>query len=238
MSVVVAIDGPAASGKTTTARMVAGRLDYVHLDTGAMYRAVTLACLDREVAPEVSPALRELLNGLQVRFESAGQGQRTLLNGEDVTEAIRSLEVSRQVSAYSALGEVRSRLVRLQRRIGERHDVVCEGRDIGTIVFPAARFKFYLVADLETRARRRYDELRARGLQPSRENILEELRARDRDDSTRALSPLLKAEDAMTVDTTDLTIAEQADRVAGLVEAALRRDADIRNNKEEEARHE
>ncbi len=234
----MAIDGPAASGKTTTARMVAGRLDYVHLDTGAMYRAVTLACLDREVAPEVSPALRELLNGLQVRFESAGQGQRTLLNGEDVTEAIRSLEVSRQVSAYSALGEVRSRLVRLQRRIGERHDVVCEGRDIGTIVFPAARFKFYLVADLETRARRRYDELRARGLQPSRENILEELRARDRDDSTRALSPLLKAEDAMTVDTTDLTIAEQADRVAGLVEAALRRDADIRNNKEEEARHE
>ena len=234
----MAIDGPAASGKTTTARLVAGRLDYVHLDTGAMYRAVTLACLERGLAPEDTPALQELLGSLRVRFESAGQGQRTLLNGEDVTEAIRSPEVSRKVSAYSALGEVRSRLVRLQRRIGGQHDVVCEGRDIGTIVFPTARFKFYLVADLEVRARRRYDELLARGLQPSRADILEELQARDRHDSTRALSPLLKAEDAMTVDTTDLTITEQADRVAGFVEAALRRDADIRNIKEEAARHE
>lgn len=218
---MVAIDGPAASGKSTTARLVAQRLGFIHLDTGAMYRAVTLACQEKGQPPQESSEMADLLASLDVRFQASGGGQqRTLLNGRDMTEAIRRPEVTRQVSAYSALAMVRKRMVRLQRQIGAEHHVVCEGRDIGTRVFPDARFKFYLVADLEVRARRRREELRAQGLNPSLRHIVEELRQRDREDSTRELSPLQKAKDAVTVDTTDLTIPAQVNFIVTLVKAA------------------
>ncbi len=221
MTTVVAIDGPAASGKSTTARLAARRLGYIHLDTGAMYRAVTLACQERRLPPRESPELAELLTSLDVRFQTSGENQqRTLLNGRDVTDTIRTPEVTRQVSAYSSLGMVRERMVNLQRRIGAKRNVVCEGRDIGTRVFPDARFKFYLVADLEERAKRRCDELRARGLNPSLEHVVEELRQRDREDSTRELSPLQKAGDATVVDTTNLTIPAQVDFIVTLVKDA------------------
>ncbi len=220
MKTVVAIDGPAASGKSTTARLVAQRLGFMHLDTGAMYRAVTLACLEERLPPEESPEMAGLLNSLSVQFTSEQGGpQHTLLNGRDVTEALRRPEVTRKVSAYSALAPVRERMVRLQREIGSEHDVVCEGRDIGTRVFPEARYKFFLVADLEVRAGRRLKELQAGGHTPSLSQIGEELRDRDREDSTRALSPLQKAEDAVTVDTTNLTIPAQVDFIAYHVEA-------------------
>ena len=221
MTTVVAIDGPAASGKSTTARLAARRLGYIHLDTGAMYRAVTLACQERRLPPRESPELAELLTSLDARFQTSGENQqRTLLNGRDVTDTIRTPEVTRQVSAYSSLGMVRERMVNLQRRIGAKRNVVCEGRDIGTRVFPDARFKFYLVADLEERAKRRCDELRARGLNPSLEHVVEELRQRDREDSTRELSPLQKAGDATVVDTTNLTIPAQVDFIVTLVKDA------------------
>lgn len=221
MTTVVAIDGPAASGKSTTARLAARRLGFIHLDTGAMYRAVSIACREKRLPPKESSEMADLLASLDVRFQASGGGrQRTLLNGRDVTEAIRHPEVTRRVSAYSALAMVRERMVRLQRQIGAEHDVVCEGRDIGTRVFPDARFKFYLVADLEVRAKRRREELRAQGLNPSLRHIVEELRQRDREDSTRELSPLQKAEDAVTVDTTDLTIPAQVDFIVTLVKAA------------------
>ncbi len=221
MTMVVAIDGPAASGKSTTARLAARRLGFIHLDTGAMYRAVTIACREKRLPPKESSKMADLLASLDVRFQASGGGrQRTLLNGQDVTEVIRCPEVTRQVSAYSALAMVRERMVRLQRQIGAEHDVVCEGRDIGTRVFPDARFKFYLVADLEVRARRRREELRAQELNLSMGHIVEELRQRDREDSTREISPLQKAEDAITVDTTDLTIPAQVDFIVTLVKAA------------------
>jgi len=185
-----------------------------------MYRAVTLACQERRLPPRESSELADLLVSLDVRFQTSGKNQQhTLLNGRDVTNAIRTPEVTRQVSAYSALGMVRERMVDLQRRIGAKQNVVCEGRDIGTRVFPDAGFKFYLVADLEERARRRCDELRARGENPSLEYVIEALRQRDREDSTRELSPLQKAGDAITVDTTDLTIPAQVDFIVTLVKA-------------------
>jgi len=221
VTTVVAIDGPAASGKSTTARLAARRLGFIHLDTGAMYRAVTLACQERRLPTRESSELADLLAALDVRFQTSGENQqRTLLNGRNVTDAIRTPEVTRQVSAYSALGMVRERMVNLQQRIGAKQNVVCEGRDIGTRVFPDARFKFYLVADLEERARRRCDELRARGESPSLEHVAEQLRQRDHEDSTRELSPLQKAGDAITVDTTNLTIPAQVDSIVALVKAA------------------
>ncbi len=221
MTTVVAIDGPAASGKSTTARLAARGLGFIHLDTGAMYRAVTLACREKRLPPRESSKLADLLASLEVRFQTSGEDQqRTLLNRRDVTDAIRTPEVTCQVSAYSALGMVRERMVNMQRRIGAKHDVVCEGRDIGTRVFPDARFKFYLVADLEKRAQRRCDELRAQGENPALEHVVEQLRQRDHEDSTRELSPLQKAEDAITVDTTNLTIPTQVDFIVTLVKTA------------------
>ena len=152
MNHIITIDGPAGAGKSTVSRLLAKKLGFLYLDTGAMYRAVTLVCLEEELAPQVSPQLLQILANMQIQFEQTGADQITLVNGRDVTAAIRSAEVTRQVSAYSALPEVRDRLVGLQRRIGAVHNVVCEGRDIGTRVFPDASFKFYLVADLEVRA--------------------------------------------------------------------------------------
>lgn len=218
MPTVVAIDGPAASGKSTTARLVARRLRFTHLDTGAMYRAVTLVCLEGQLPPRVTPDLLQILANMEIRFEQRGDEQRTLVDRRDVTAAIRSAEVTRQVSAYSALPEVRDRLVGLQRNIGAEHDVVCEGRDIGTRVFPDASFKFYLVADPEVRARRRFDELQAAGQKPSLAAIIEELHERDREDSTRKHSPLQRAKDAMVVDTTEMTIEEQVELIVSHVE--------------------
>ena len=215
---VVAIDGPAASGKTTTARLVAQELGFMHLDTGAMYRAVTLACLRKQLPPEETPQLLALLEDLDVHTQPGVAGQsRVLLNGQDVTEAIRGPQVTQHVSNYSAMPAVREKMVALQRQVGIRHNVVCEGRDIGTRVFPRAQHKFFLVADLEVRARRRYEELQAQGFTPSLETIITELHVRDREDATRRHSPLKQAKDAVAVDTTHLSIKAQVDLIVNLI---------------------
>jgi cytidylate kinase len=214
---VVAIDGPSASGKSTTARMVAERLGYLHLDTGAMYRAVTFACLENEIPPEESAAMLELLESLDIRFHFQNGRQNTTLNGRDVTREIRGPKVTEHVSAYSALRAVRDCMVTMQRAIGMRQDVVCEGRDIGTRVFPDAEYKFFLEADLVVRAARRYEELITLGENPSLKDIKEDLHRRDVDDSSRKLSPLQKAADAITIDTTDLTVQGQVDIIVDLV---------------------
>ncbi|UCD38552.1 MAG: (d)CMP kinase [Fidelibacterota bacterium] len=223
MTTVVAIDGPAASGKSTTAKLVAQRLGFVHLDTGAMYRAVTLACLEYQLPAQETPQMAELLASLAIQFKSVGgEEQRTILNGQDVTDRIRSPEVTGQVSRYSALAMIREHLADMQRKMGAELNVVCEGRDIGTRVFPGARFKFYLVADQEVRAKRRYDELRSLGRKASLKRIARELQHRDLEDSTREHSPLRRADDALIVDTTNLTIREQVDLIVARVEAGLR----------------
>ncbi len=216
---VVAIDGPAGSGKSTTARLCARELGFFYIDTGAMYRAVTLKLLESRFPLSGSRCrLAELLARTRIELEWHGEKLRVRLDGRDVTEAIRSPAVNRLVSPVSALRVVRERLVAEQRRLAKGRDVVCEGRDIGSVVFPGADLKVFLDCNLEERARRREEELRglgAKGVSGAavRKNILE----RDRIDSGRRLSPLRRVPDAVLVDTTHLTIEEQVAVVCALV---------------------
>lgn len=220
---VIAIDGPAASGKTTTATLVARRLNYLHVDTGAMYRAVALKALRRRLTMDDAEKIGRLVQRTRIELRPLKDGLRVLLDGEDVTEAIRDPEVTRAASAVSSLREVREAMVREQRRMGKDGGIVLEGRDIGTVVFPHADLKFFMVAGIELRARRRRDELRAKGVDVDVETIRQELQDRDRTDSTREQSPLRKAPGAIEVDTSSMTITEQVDFVVRRAEEMMGR---------------
>lgn len=210
---IVAIDGPAGSGKSTTARALAERLGYLYLDTGAMYRAVALAFLRAGAAPGASGAAA-VLPQLRLDVAHVDGAMHVLLDGEDVSEGIRRQEVGAMASRVSTLPAVREKLVAEQRRIVRDHEaqgggVVLDGRDIGTVVFPDADLKIFMVADAETRARRRAAELREHGRAASEEEVLADLLQRDRQDQQRALAPLRKAEDALELDTTDRSVEDQ-----------------------------
>ena len=221
LRVIVAIDGPAGSGKSTTARRVAEALGWLYLDTGAMYRATSLAFLDRGAAVTAEAAER-VLPGLRLDLRRAADGLRVYLDGDDVTARIRTPEVSEAASRVSAIPSVRERLVEVQRRIAreqiaEGGGVVMEGRDIGTVVFPDADVKVFMVANPEARAERRHRELEARGETITREAVADDLATRDARDSTRAVAPLRRAEDAVVLDTTGLSVDDQVERVLALV---------------------
>ena len=201
---LIALDGPSGVGKSTTAKAVAARLGWDYLDTGAMYRSVALAALRAKLDFSDPAALEALLPGLDL---SQGQG-RFELNGEDVSEAIRAPEVTALVSPLSADARVRETLVAQQRRIGGRGRFVVDGRDIGTVVFPSACCKVFLTASVAARARRRFLELKAKGLQAVESEVARDLAARDLNDSTRAVAPLRKAEDAWELDSSDLSLEE------------------------------
>ncbi|AEN73261.1 Cytidylate kinase [Rhodothermus marinus SG0.5JP17-172] len=224
---IIAIDGPAGAGKSTTARRVAERLGYPYLDTGAMYRALALALLRQD--PTLDPErAREALARVQLRVAWDNGRLRVFLDSEDVTEAIRTPEVSQAASRISAWPEVRARLLEEQRRIGRAWEqqyggVVLDGRDIGTVVFPEAEVKVFLVADPEERARRRQRELAERGQEVPLEQVLAEILQRDAQDRQRAVAPLRKADDAVELDTTSLSIDEQVQRVYELVRERQRR---------------
>jgi len=218
---IVAIDGPAASGKSTTAIGVAKKLGFVYLDTGAMYRAVTLAVLRAGIHLDSTNALKRLLGSLELAFKTRESESRILLGNEDVSELIRSLEVTQRVSAVSALPDVREKMVSLQREFARRNDSVVEGRDIGTVVFPDADFKFFLTADYETRAKRRREDLAKLGIEQSTEKIIEDLKDRDQKDSSRTHSPLLRARGVVDVDTTALNINEQIDFIVNYINEQL-----------------
>ena len=206
---IVAIDGPAATGKSTSAKKVARELGFTHLDTGAMYRCVTLSVLRNQITLDNENALSQLLNELDIRLEKLDDELVVYLNGEDVSDEIRKAEVTSYVSTVSALSQVRNALVRIQRNIAKNQDCVVEGRDIGTIVFPDAEFKFFLVADDFVRARRRQLDLIAIGEEKSIAVLVEEIRQRDFLDSERSNSPLRKADDAIEIDTSKMTFEEQ-----------------------------
>jgi cytidylate kinase len=206
---VIAIDGPAGSGKSSTAKLVAEHLGILHLDTGAMYRAVTLKCLRHGLPHRDNAAISALVKDTEISFTGAPAAMRVWMDGEDVTAAVRSDEVTKNVSDYCAVPVVRTVLVELQRKIGSGRSLVCEGRDIGTVVFPDARLKFFMVASDEERAKRRQKDFAAMGIEKSIKELVDEIRTRDHKDSSRENSPLCKADDAIELDTTTLTLEEQ-----------------------------
>jgi len=210
---IVAIDGPSGAGKSTVARRLARELGYLYMDTGAMYRAVALNVLESEIDPSDAKELRKILEDIRVKLIEKDSGLRLLLNGRDVTEEIRTPEMSQMASKISELQAVRERMVGIQRDMASQGGLVAEGRDIGTVVFPRAEVKIYLDASEPERARRRSQELLARGKQVTLEETLREMNERDRRDQERTLSPLRKAEDAMVIDSTSLGVDAVVERI-------------------------
>ena len=208
---IVAIDGPAATGKSTSAKLVAQKLGFTYMDTGAMYRCVTLSVLRNHIALADEEALQLLIQEMDIHFDKTDDKLVVRLDKEDVSTLIRKPEVTSHVSAVSALPQVRNHMVAIQRKSAKNQDCVIEGRDIGTIVFPKADVKFFLVADDIVRAKRRQLDLKAIGEEKTIDELVEEIRRRDRFDSERSHSPLKKADDAIEVDTSELTIDEQVD---------------------------
>jgi cytidylate kinase len=213
VSLKIAIDGPAGAGKTTTARLVARALGLIHVDTGAMYRAVALQVLRENVEPDNEESVRRVLDHVEIHQEIVGEEVRTYLNGEDVSKAIRTPEVDHIVSRISAYPFVRAKMVDIQRKLASKGGVVIEGRDIGTVVIPDADLKVFMRATPEERAKRRLKELEGKGICANYDEILAEIRKRDELDSTRDHSPLKIPEDAFIVDTTNLSIEEQVDLI-------------------------
>ena len=214
---IIAIDGPSGAGKSTVAKLLAKRLGYVVLDTGAMYRAVAFRAQQRGICLEDEERLSQLASSLQVTFLTRNEELRVLCDGEDITEAIRSPEMSSLSSDISKREGVRGALVRLQREMGRAGGVILEGRDIGTVVFPDADAKFYLDAEAEERARRRYEELIRKGVKVTFQETLEDVIRRDRSDMTRAISPLRKAKDAVVIDSTHLSVEEVVEKMIQVI---------------------
>ncbi len=213
---IIAIDGTAGSGKSTTAKLVARRLHYLHIDTGAMYRAVALAVLQSNIDPEDRSAVEELTRNLKIRLRQSN-GIEVLLNDANITDLIRNSEVTAIASKVSSYGGVRDKLADEQREMGKNGGVVLEGRDIGTVIFPDADVKLFFTADIEERARRRLHEMADRGEEVDYDTMIADLAFRDHADSTRKISPLKKADDAITIDTTDLSIDEQVELALSIV---------------------
>ncbi|BES65298.1 (d)CMP kinase [Gottschalkiaceae bacterium SANA] len=211
---IIAIDGPAGAGKSTISKRVARQLNFQYIDTGAMYRGVTLKCLRLGLQPDqVSQKLIDLKTEIQL------DGEKIFLDGEDVSQEIRSIEVSQSVSAYSAIPEVRLFLVDLQRAMAINQNILVDGRDIGTYVFPNAELKIFLTADVEVRAKRRFLEMQEKGNAVSFEEIVSNIETRDRIDSQREMAPLKKADDAIEVDTSSMKIEEVVEHILFLVTA-------------------
>ncbi len=209
--IIIAIDGPAGSGKSTTAKLLAEKLDYIYIDTGAMYRAVTHFALLSKINPEFSEKLIQLVEGMDFQF--APNGEILIVNGENVSEAIRSQEVSTNVSVYSKISEVRKLLVKKQREFGNHGKIVMEGRDITTTVFPNADLKIFLTAEIDIRAYRRMLELKAKGVTLELDDVKLNIESRDKIDSSRDTSPLMITEDSIIIDTTRMSIDEQVNAI-------------------------
>lgn len=221
---VVAVDGYSSTGKSTVAKLVAARLGLMYIDTGAMYRAVTLKALREGAIDEGGrideEKVRELLKGMEIAFRVDGRDGRyeTLLNGEPVEDEIRSMRVAESVSGIAALGFVREFLVEQQRELGRKGDVIMDGRDIGSVVFPDADVKFFMTATLQVRTERRYRELKAKGMEVGFEEVEENVKKRDYMDSHREVSPLVQVPDAVVVDNSCMTIEEEVDFMVKIIE--------------------
>ncbi|HJH33693.1 (d)CMP kinase [Ligilactobacillus aviarius] len=213
----VAIDGPASAGKSTVAKIVAKKLHFIYCDTGAMYRSVTFAALKNHVKLDDDQALKELLKTIEIRFVPAEPEQRVFVNDEEVTQAIRTPEITNNVSLVSAQPSVRAELTKRQQEIAEAGGIVMDGRDIGTTVLPNAEVKIFLVASVHERAVRRFKENQTKGIDTPLDVLEKEIEERDYKDSHREISPLTQAKDAVLVDTTSLTIDQVVDKILEII---------------------
>lgn len=213
---IIAIDGPAGSGKSTTARLVAKNLGFIYVDTGAMYRAVTLSWLEKD-KPKIEDFIQDLPS-ITLGINAQTNEQQTFLNGIDVSKEIRSREVTDNVSYISSIKTIREKMVEMQRNIGNAQSVVMDGRDIGTAVFPKAHLKVFMVADIRERALRRLQEMKIQSMfpLPKLEDLMVTMKQRDEYDSSREIDPLRQADDAILLDTSNLTIEDQAQKIIEL----------------------
>jgi cytidylate kinase len=221
--IVIAIDGPAAAGKSTTARRVAEILGYLHIDTGAMYRALTLKVLRSNISLEAAEAIERLTEATTVRLERFDGENRIFVDGVDVTGEIRTPEVTKAVSRISGYAFVRRVMVREQRKLAEAGGAVLEGRDIGTVVLPDADLKIFMVANVSERARRRKKDLEDVGIDVDTETLVDEINKRDQQDSTREVSPLRKAQDAIELDTSSMSIETQVEFIVAKAKERLKK---------------
>ncbi len=230
--IVIAVDGQSGCGKSSTAKEVARILGYTYLDSGAMYRAMTYHYLRHPFDLNDSSQIEESLSNFQLEFRNNPQSglQETFLNGQNIEQEIRKMEVSSRVSEVAAIGQIRKFMVRRQRELGDAKGVVMDGRDIGSVVFPKAELKLFMTADLDTRARRRMAELSEKGGVVSFEEIKANLAERDKKDSTRSESPLIKVEDAVEIDTSNLRFEEQVQRVVDLAKDRIEKEESYASN--------
>ncbi|ADL51882.1 (d)CMP kinase [Clostridium cellulovorans] len=209
----IAIDGPAGSGKSTIAKIIAKENNLMYINTGAMYRAVTYYAIKAGISYDEVSKLIDLIDNLEMHFE----GDRLIVNGTDITDELTYPEISNNVSNYAAVKEVREKLVSFQQKMSQKYEVIMDGRDIGTVVLKDAKYKFFLTAKAEERAKRRCKELIEKGIEVDFNNILEEIEKRDYIDTHREINPLTKADDAMEIDTSSMTIDEVVKKISGLL---------------------
>jgi len=213
MRISVAIDGPAGAGKSTIAILVAKKFDLMYINTGAMYRAVALKCMENNIEIHEINKICTLIDSMEMKFEN----DDLILNGENIQSKLTMPEISSVVSAYASIKEVREKLVSLQREMSNKFDVIMDGRDIGTVVLKDSKYKFFLTATPEERADRRFKELSKRGLDVNYDTILKDIIRRDYEDSNREIDPLRKAADAIEIDTTGLNIQEVTDKICSYI---------------------
>lgn len=211
--IIIAIDGPAASGKSTTAKRLAEKLKFVYIDTGAMYRACALESIYKNIQLSEIDKLTIMMSRISVDIKYRKDGNIILLNGEDVSARIRESDISKLSSEIATIGIVRQKMTNLQRVIGTKDNIIMDGRDIGTVVFPDADYKFYMEADVNTRAIRRKKEFEEKGKTVNLDKLIEEMKWRDKNDSTRKIAPLKKAKNAIVIDTSNMTIQEQVEMI-------------------------
>ena len=218
---VIAIDGEAGTGKSTLAKNIAQKYNITYIDTGAMYRCVTLACLNKEIKPDNYLGVEDVLKDIRIFFKRENGIVRVMLNDEDVTEEIRTPVVDSYVAKFAALKSVRDKMTPLQREMGKTQNVIMEGRDIGTVVFPDAQVKIYLDCTEEERAMRRYKQNLEKGIKSTYEEVLENIKERHKLETQREIAPLVKAEDAVLIDTTNLNLQEVEDLIMKIVKEKI-----------------
>ena len=218
MGFIVAVDGTAGSGKGTITKIIADKLNLISIDTGAMYRCVALECINKNIDYTEIEKIKEVLKDINIELKKENNSQVVILNGKDVTREIRTPEVDNVVAKFAAIKEVRDKITPIQRKMGQDANIIMEGRDIGTVVFPNADVKVFLDCSVEERARRRYNQDLEKGIETTYEEVLESIKERHKLETERKIAPLVKAPDAVYIDSTNMTIDEEAEAVIKIIE--------------------